>query len=377
MPTPPHPPEASAVTRRLLAWYPQNRREMDWRNSPTPYRVLLSELMLQQTRVDTVRAYFARFVALWPTFEDLAAASEEQVLEQWAGLGYYSRARNLHRAAQQVVAEGLPSTVAGLRKLPGVGPYTAGAVGSIALGLRTPLVDGNVERVISRIDGREEDPRSTRGSKALWARAEELLPEEPELAGTLNQALMELGALVCSPRSPSCERCPVSDLCAGKALGIHLELPRKAPKKPPTPVSAVAGLLWRDGRVLCGRRPTPGLLGGLWEPVGAWVDAPSEGELARVFRERVGIEVAVQWQLGSVVHVFSHRRLTLLGFAVVQVDAAEPRAASFYTEVRYLDPEDPGVGLSKLAYKTLALHDDQVPLAAAPSLLCTPPSQET
>jgi A/G-specific adenine glycosylase len=347
--------DPSRLASALVAWYSANARVLPWREDPQPYKVLLSELMLQQTRVETVIPYFHKFVDRWPTLPDLAAADEDEVLEAWAGLGYYSRARNLHRCARAAVS-GLPSDPADLRGLPGIGPYTAGAIASIAFGVRAPLIDGNVERVLSRIDAREADPRSTAGKKALWERAGDLHGAFGGHPGDLNQALMELGATICTPRNPLCRECPVAEVCAGRKFGIHLELPRKAKKKAPKPVFGVAGLLERDGRVLLGKRPKGGLLGGLWEPVGADIlasDDPRES-LRQAFLRRSGIRVEIGELQGEVVHVFTHRRLTCRVYAIGAF-AGEVRVGDGYDDVRW-SRDGEGLALSRLARKILALR---------------------
>lgn len=354
-------PDPAAVRAALLAWYDASARVLPWRSDPTPYRVLLSELMLQQTRVDTVLPYFERFVERWPTLEDLAAATEDEVLEAWAGLGYYRRARSLLLAARAAAAHGgLPADPAALRALPGIGPYTSGAVASIAFSVSAPAVDGNVERVLSRLDARRVDPKSAPGRRALEARAVELHGDRP---GDLNQALMELGALVCTPRAPRCTACPLRALC--RSVGDPESLPVRRPRTPPRPVWAVAGILRVDGGLVLGQRP-PGLLGHLWELPGVELasdDDPRQA-LVRGLAERVGVEVHVGACLGEVTHAFSHRRLTL-GVWELALAAGQPRAASWYLQVRVVDPAEPGVPLSALAVKTLALCRQPVlPLAA-------------
>ena len=335
----------------LLTWYDTHRRALPWRDEPTPYRVLLSELMLQQTRVETVIPYFERFVTRWPTLEDLAAASEDEVLQEWAGLGYYRRARALHGAARAAVeAGGLTGEVRELRALPGIGPYTAGAIASIAFGTQTPVVDGNVERVLCRLRDFGQDPRKAAGRRAVWGFAEELVPADRP--GDFNQALMELGATVCRPRRPSCEACPWRASCAGQ--GRAEQLPALPKRKPPVPIIGVAGLLpWGSG-VLVARRP-PGLLGGLWEPPGVWpVEEASEAVLQRAFEERLGLHVRATGKAGTVTHVFSHRRLTLHVHHLELLAIAEPEPHAYYVAAGVVD--DPAVSLSKLARKTLALR---------------------
>jgi A/G-specific adenine glycosylase len=355
------------VVRRLLDWYAEVARDLPWRRDPTPYQVLLSELMLQQTRVETVIPYFERFLARWPTLEALAAASEEEVLHAWAGLGYYSRARNLHRCAQAAAAAGgLPRDPDALRALPGIGPYTAGAVASIAFGVRAPLVDGNVERVLSRLYALAEDPKGA-GRAAIWARAGELQEalQGDDAPGALNQALMELGATICVPRNARCGRCPVSEGCLALAEGLVESLPTKGAKKAPREVVGVTGIVCGPKGFLLGRRPK-GLLAGMWEPIGAELEpADSLGDgveaIQAALRERAGVEVLSLAPLGAVVHVFTHRRLTLHVFDVEI--SGEPRAASFYEEVRWVgDPSS--VPLSTLASKILRQRSQPMLLAA-------------
>lgn len=324
----------------LLAWYRANRRRLPWREEVSPYRTLVSELMCQQTRVETVVPYFERFLRDFPTVEALADAPLERVLERWSGLGYYSRARNLHNAAKAVVERGgFPRDAAGLRELPGVGPYTAGAVASIALGLDEPVVDGNVERVLCRWHAWERP-----AAKALWARARELVPRGE--AGDWNQALMELGATVCTPRSPTCLLCPVRTGCAG--AGDAERYPAKVEKKKSPEAKAVAALIRRDGRVLLARRPAEGLLAGLWElPQGPGDD------LAGALRGRLGLDLRDAVPLGDVVHVFSHLRLTTRVFAA---EADGEPAPVDYADARWVPVgEVDAMALSTLARKTLRL----------------------
>lgn len=339
--------DPSTLRTSLLDWYDGAARDLPWRRDPTPYKVLLSEMMLQQTRVDTALPYFHRFLARWPTLSDLAAASEQQVVEQWAGLGYYRRARFLHRAAVAATSlGGLPSDVAGLRALPGIGPYTAGAIASISFGVATPLVDGNVERVLSRVDNRGADPRSKTGRAALWERAAALV--DPARPGDLNQGLMELGALVCTPKKPRCPDCPWETFCAGKHRAT--QLPKKAPRKKPVPIREVAAVVRSGDRWLLGRRPPGGMLAGLWEPLRV-APMDKEGTLRaaeRAVQEATGLEGEAIGHVGVIVHVFSHRRLTL-DLVEVRVQG-EPRAGS-YAEVCWTLPAD--VALSRLGEKAI------------------------
>jgi A/G-specific adenine glycosylase len=347
------------LRKNLANWYLKNQRDLPWREESTPYRTMLSEFMLQQTRVDTVLDYFERFTRLWPTLGELAQAEEEEVVREWAGLGYYSRARNLHRCAVAAhQAGGLPSDPKALQELPGIGPYTAGAIASIGFQTRAALVDGNVERVLSRVENLHENPRSAKGKKALWARAETLLPLVRP--GDFNQALMELGALVCTPRSPNCEVCPWVNVCLGYAAGGVESLPNLPKKKPPTKLYGAYVLLETDGKLVFGRRPATGLLAGMWEPLGSiWtVNRPDkqEADLIAVVEERASIKVSGLQKVGEVIHVFSHRHLTVSVYRAAS-SATPPvkKSDGYYDGFSCTDtPEQ--LGLSKLARKILELN---------------------
>jgi len=270
--------------------------------------------MLQQTRVETVIPYYERFLARFPTVDALADAEPDEVMTSWAGLGYYSRARNLRAAAQQVVREHggrVPGEVEALRALPGVGRYTAGAVASIAFERPAPVVDGNVARVLARLLALELDVRSPAGERRLWAEAEALA--HGPAPGELNQALMELGARLCTPRAPRCPQCPLARHCRALAAGLTEALPVKAPKAAPKRIEAVAALLERGRRVLAVRRPPRGLLGGLWELPGGELGGgePSARALGRALRERIGLAPVGARLLGEVTHGFTHRTLRL------------------------------------------------------------------
>ena len=262
-------PENGDVARRLLAHYRATRRDLPWRRTRDPYAVWVSEIMLQQTRVATVIPYYERWLERFPTVAALADAPLDDVLERWSGLGYYSRARNLHRGAHEVMARwggALPRTARELREVPGIGRYTAGAIASIAHGEPTPLVDGNVARVLARHYGIDEDVKSTVGQKRLWALAESLVPAEDP--GDFNQALMELGAMVCTPRSPDCDACPLAATCVARAAGRTAELPVLPPRKRASELPRLdraAAWVVEEGRVLLVRRRPDGLYGGLWE----------------------------------------------------------------------------------------------------------------
>lgn len=336
----------------LLQWYAGAARALPWRSRPDPYRVLLSELMLQQTRVQTALPHFERFVARWPTLESLAGASEADVVEQWAGLGYYRRARMLHRCARAAVElGGLPEDPASLRALPGIGPYTAGAVASIAFGLAEPAIDGNVERVLARLEAIEDDPKRA-GRPAVERTARALLEHRPGEAdpGALNQALMELGALVCLPRSPRCPECPVQDHCRAQQIGRVEALPVRRPRAAPVAISGSAGVLSRGGAVLLGRRRPEGLLGGLWEP--PRVDATTDPAGVVELLGALGARARVRGVAGEVTHRFTHRLLTCTVYDV-EGQGTDLRPARAYDRVAWVAAER-APGLSGLARKVLA-----------------------
>ena len=263
----------SKIASAVVAHYGRVKRDLPWRRTRDPYAIWVSEIMLQQTRVATVIPYWERWMAKFPTVSALAGASLDDVLAAWAGLGYYSRARNLHRGAQAVGSTwggALPRRAAELREVPGIGPYTAGAIASIAYGERAPLVDGNVARVLGRVFAIEHDIKSTPGGKALWARAGELMSALPNPAapGDLNQGLMELGATVCSPTQPRCLVCPLAKLCIANATGRQAELPVMPVRKKTSELPILARtLVWiaRGEEIVVVRRAPEGLFGGLWE----------------------------------------------------------------------------------------------------------------
>ncbi len=320
----------------LLAWYDRHRRALPWRARPgetaDPYRVWLSEIMLQQTTVGAVIPYFARFLTRFPTVEALAAADESAVMQAWAGLGYYARARNLHRCARLVAqAGGFPREPAGLRALPGIGPYTATAIAAIAFDRPGIPIDGNVERVLSRLDA--VITPLPQAKPAIGAIAAELArqPAAEARASDTAQALFDLGATICTPAAPGCALCPWLGVCAGQRQGIAASLPRKQPK-PVRPVrhGAVFYLADDQGRLLLRRRPPHGLLGGMNElPGTAWRAAAWDAAEAMA-----AAPAAAAWaQAGAVRHVFTHFELRLTVFAAqgdhttgmtLAVDAALP-----------------------------------------------------
>ncbi len=303
-----------SARRRLLDWYRANKRKLPWRETRDPYAIWVSEAMLQQTRVETVIPYYERFLTRFPDVHTLASAKLDDVLGAWAGLGYYSRARNLRAAARVIDAEHdgrLPEDPETLRRLPGIGRYTAGAVASIAFDRPEPIVDGNIKRVLARYRGIREDVGEPAVTRRLWEEAQALV-DGPD-PGDLNQALMELGATVCLPKTPHCSACPLNRSCDAHRVGDAETLPIQRKKKPPRRVEAVAGLVVRRGVALAVRRPTAGLLGGLWDLPGGELqsdESPAAG-LTRVLRERVGLSVSRASKVGSVEHIFTHRKLKL------------------------------------------------------------------
>jgi A/G-specific adenine glycosylase len=309
-----------SFSSRLLAWYARHQRDLPWRHTRDPYRIWISETLLQQTQVATVIPYYERFLARFPNVHVLASAPLDDVLKTWEGAGYYARARNLHRAARQLVEQyggKFPRTVADWLKLPGVGRYTAGALASIAFNRDAPIVDGNVTRVLCRYFGIRGDP--TRGTSRttrdrLWKLAADLIP--PGRARDFNQALMDHGATICLPRHPRCEICPVRARCVARRLGIQEDLPTKRvkPKRPHYEIGA--GIIWKRGRILIQRRPPQGLLGGLWEFPGGKRERGETFEecVRREVREEVGIQVQVRGEVAVVAHGYSHFSITLHAF---------------------------------------------------------------
>ncbi len=302
------------LRRNLLRWFQANARDLPWRKNRTPYAVWVSEIMLQQTQVATVIDYYNRFLKRFPTVEKLAAAQQDSVLKLWEGLGYYSRGRNLHKAAKMIVSDyggQLPDTVEGLQKIPGIGRYTAGAIASIAFNRPAPILDGNVIRVLCRVFCIEQNPKSPAAQKRLWELAQTLVCTQ--YPGAFNEAMMELGAMVCTPKCPQCGVCPLQKQCLARTSGRQEELPVKTVKAPLPHYTVVAGIVFKEDKVLIDKRKSEGLLGGLWEFPGG---KKQKGEtlpaaVAREVREETGIEIAVGKRLCIVRHTYSHFKITL------------------------------------------------------------------
>lgn len=317
------------IAQRLVAWHAAYQRDLPWRLAPAgardPYAVWISEIMLQQTRVETVVGYFQRWLTHFPTIEALAAADQQAVLKVWEGLGYYARARNLHKAAQQIVAHyggNIPTDRRTLLALPGVGDYTVGAILSLAFNQPEPILDGNVKRVLSRLADIAQPITETETLKLLWRLARELVETAPVgEAGACNEAIMELGALICTPVNPRCLLCPVHELCGAAANGTQQERPVIPPKKQTPHYDVAAGIIWQgepyQSRVLIAQRPLEGMLGGLWEFPGGKLeveDVDLRACLRREIAEELAIGIEVGEQLTTVRHAYTHFRITLHAF---------------------------------------------------------------
>jgi A/G-specific adenine glycosylase len=341
---------AGSIVDELLAWYDRHGRDLPWRarggTKPDPYRVWVSEIMLQQTTVATVKPYYRRLLALWPTINALAAADLGDVLKLWAGLGYYARARNLHKTARIVAAADgrFPTAESALRRLPGIGPYTAAAVAAIAFDRRTMPVDGNIERVVARLfDVRDRLPKA---KPRLSALAKSLTPSAR--AGDFAQAMMDLGATVCIPRSPKCLVCPMARRCRGLAAGRAAELPRRAPKSErPLRYGVAYWMVRPDGRVMLRQRPERGLLGGMSEvPTTEFRDRP--WTLAEARRSA---PMSARWRPlpGVVEHGFTHFRFEI---RILTARVVDWRSAAG----TWHDPEDVWSQALPTAMRRVARH---------------------
>ena len=312
----------------LLDWFAEHGADLPWRSDPQPYTTWLSEIMLQQTRLETVIPYYQRFLRACPSIEALAAKPLDDVLKLWEGLGYYSRARNLHRAAKIVMCQHdgkLPRTVDELQKLPGIGAYTAGAIASIAFGQAAPVLDGNITRIFTRLLDMDADITKAASKRKLWQIARDWLPEQH--AGDYNQALMQLGQLVCRPRKPLCGSCPLAQNCRARSAGTFSQRPVRARRAPLPHFDVAAGVIRDDRhRLLIAQRPLDGLLGGLWEFPGGKCEAGESLRdcLRRELREELAIDVEAGECLAVVEHAFTHFRITLHAFACRYIGALPP-----------------------------------------------------
>ena len=326
-------PDPAELRRRLLAWYRERKRDLPFRRTRDPYAILVAEVLLQRTRVKAGLPYYERFLAAFPSVRALAEAPEAEVLRAWEGLGFYRRARNLHRAAKTIVDRHggeVPADFDALRSLPGVGDYTAGAVGSIAFGLRVPAVDGNAVRVLARVHRLEEDVSRGLGRRRLVGLAAESVP--PVSPGEWNQALMELGATVCLPRTPHCQACPISSECLAFAAGVQGELPRTAAKKESRVEPVVFVVAHRGTSVLLVRREE-GLHAGLYALVGGRrEEAETDEQAARRHLRDLGVSSRSLAVLGPVRHTFSHLRWQ--GTAFLAEARGEPAGAEWVPRTR-------------------------------------------
>lgn len=366
----------SAIQQALLTWFRSGHRDLPWRKERDPYAIWVSEIMLQQTRTETVKGYFSRFMASFPTVTALAKAPLDDVLSHWSGLGYYSRARNLHKAAQQILTlfDGqFPHDPEAIAALPGIGPYTAGAIRSIALGQAAPILDGNVIRVLSRLFLLDERPDSAGGKRLYWSLAESLLPKatldkQPNDPGDLNQALMELGATVCLPRRPICLTCPLATHCEVRQRGNPEDYPPAKPQKVSPTVRMVTLLLRCDENVLLLRRPELGLWGGLWEPPTLALEAEEAAltGLARLVKTVLGTTLPVEnaQPLTEFAHILTHRNLRFFPFLLTLPSLPQLRLDGYQAQ-RVIDPSEPqALGLSAWVTALLARLPDPVEQSA-------------
>jgi A/G-specific adenine glycosylase len=308
------PNRSREIQTSLLHWFEQNGRDLPWRKTRDPYAIWISEIMLQQTQVATVIPYYQRFLKSFPTVHRLAKSDLSRVLKIWEGLGYYSRARNLHRASKIILNHfkgKIPDHLTDLLNLPGIGKYTAGAILSIAYNKEAPILDGNVKRVLSRLFAVSKDPKKTEG--LLWKISESLIPKGRPNA--FNQALMDLGSMICAPKDPLCHRCPLYRCCKAKASGNPQRYPSREVKKRIPHIEAISGVILRNGKVLLRQRPLKGLLGGLWE-FPNWRSEENERlrlrlTLRNCIKKEMGMTVEVKEPIGTFKQTYSHFKLTL------------------------------------------------------------------
>jgi A/G-specific adenine glycosylase len=351
--------DTSALREALLGWYSRNRRDLPWRRSRDPYRIWVSEVMLQQTTVKTATPYYESFIRRFPSLQALAEEPEDEVLAAWSGLGYYHRARNLHRGAQHVAERHggrFPDTLESALAVPGVGLYTASAVLSIAFETALPVVDGNVRRVLARLFALSGPQFRREG--AYYNVAEELLARDHP--GDWNQALMELGATVCTPRKPACAACPVREHCRALALDRIDELPEGKARRKPVDVTVAAALVQRDGRILLARRPDGRLLGKMWEVPQTALDPEGAVDLRREIEERYGLRVEPGALAVRARHAITHRRIKLEGYHV-RLESPAPADSEQFRWVTIAEVS--GLPVSSMTKKLLrGLESPQLPL---------------
>jgi A/G-specific adenine glycosylase len=324
------------VQHRLLQWFRKQGRDLPWRRTRNPYRIWISEIMLQQTQVDTVIPYYQRFLKAFPTVEVLAKADLSRVLKIWEGLGYYSRARHLHQAAKRIVGQfngKIPHRLNDLLSLPGIGRYTAGAILSIAHNKEAPILDGNVKRVLSRVYAVSTPLRDLNTENFLWTLSESLIPKGH--AGSFNEALMDLGATVCTPKKPSCPLCPLRNLCRAKAIGNPERYPTRIKRRKIPHVNGVSAVIVRNGKVLLHQRPPKGFSGGLWEFPNWRVQGEKSRSrrLLKGIKEERNLSVAVKDRIGIFEQTYSHFKLTL---HVYHCQALEGEGSGRWVRIRDL-----------------------------------------
>ena len=323
------------IQSKLLRWFEKNKRDLPWRKTRDPYAIWVSEVMLQQTQVATVIPYYQKFLKSFPTIHHLAKSDLSKVLKVWEGLGYYSRARNLHQASKIIANHSngkIPDKLKDLLNLPGIGRYTAGAILSIAYNKKAPILDGNVKRVLSRLFVVSGNPKKT--EEFLWPLSESLIPKGSP--GAFNQALMDLGSMTCTPKNPNCLSCPLKNLCQGYLSGKPESYPLRSVKKKVPHIEAIAAVIQKHGKVLLRQRPPKGLLGGLWE----FPNWPIDGkkDLKEYLRLKVksdfGLKVKCKENLGPFKQTYSHFKLTL---HVFKCDALEGRGKGKWVSIKKLD----------------------------------------
>ena len=333
--------ELEQIADRILSWYARHKRDLPWRHTRNPYFIWVSEVMLQQTQVDTVIPYYHRFLKRFPTIEALAKASLQEVLKAWENMGYYARARHLHAAAREVVKRmggKIPKTWDELIRLPGIGTYTASAILSFAFDERFPTVDGNARRVLCRLSATQEPMDQSRTQREIHDLAAKIIPSDDP--ASFNHGIMELGATICKPRSPLCNICPIGDLCLAFQKGLQETLPIMRERKPiPHKEMTAAVIEDKRGRLLIVQRPNKGLLGGLWKFPGGerGADETLQQALRRRVREELGIGVKVGKALTSVSHAYTHFRITLHAFRCVRRNG-KPRAIGCH-KVQWVKPD--------------------------------------
>ena len=328
--------------RKLLAWYARAARDLPWRQLHDPYAIWVSEIMLQQTQVETVKGYFNRFIQRFPTIASLSRATEAEVLREWEGLGYYRRARQMHAAARQMMTQHagqFPDELTEVMALPGIGRYTAGAILSICFDRRLPVLEANTVRLLARLAAYPDDPTKAAGQRALWEMATAVLPRSN--CGTFNQALMELGSLVCAARQPACAQCPVADLCAARQLGQEQKIPLTKGKMNYEQVTEVALVVRRGTKVVLRQCGTDERWAGLWDfprygIAGTAVDRAHDS-LVRQARQQTGLELVIDDRLVTIKHGVTKYRITLHCLAASVQPGGRLRKPARWVALRDLD----------------------------------------